>query len=105
MTKSSMVPEDDILDEGSKAQLTCYKEASTSGNSGKEAANESRFDDVAGWMRNVIWFNLLVVTITPLVSLYGILTTPIHRFTAIFCVVYYVFNMIGTYLILFRVTS
>ncbi|KAI0092540.1 delta 9-fatty acid desaturase protein [Irpex rosettiformis] len=43
----------------------------------------------------VIWFNLVVVSITPLVSLYGLFTTPWHSRTVLFCVAYYVFNMIG----------
>lgn len=47
------------------------------------------------WADRIIWFNLLVVAITPLVSLYGILTTPFDAATAVFCVACYVCNMIG----------
>lgn len=49
------------------------------------------------WADRIIWFNLLVVTGTPLISLYGIFTTAFNPATVTFCVAYYVFNMIGMY--------
>jgi len=45
--------------------------------------------------REVRWFNLSVIVITPLVALYGALTTRLDTRTFWFCVFYYVFNMIG----------
>ena len=47
------------------------------------------------WMRRIIWFNLLTVTLTPLFSLYGILSTPLNTMTLFFSVTYYIWNMIG----------
>ena len=47
------------------------------------------------WTQEVIWFNLLVVSLTPVLSLYGLLTTPSDARTVWFCAVYYVFNMLG----------
>ena len=45
--------------------------------------------------REIRWFNLSVIVITPLVALYGALTTFLETRTFWFCVFYYVFNMIG----------
>lgn len=45
----------------------------------------------------VIWFNLLVVSITPIVSIYGLLTARIDARTAWFSLAYYIFNMLGTF--------
>lgn len=47
------------------------------------------------WASEVIWFNLAVISTTPLVSLYGLCTTSLAARTAAFCLFYYVFNMIG----------
>ena len=47
------------------------------------------------WAGEVIWFNLLVVTITPIIALYGLFTTQFDARTARFSVAYYVFNMLG----------
>ncbi len=49
----------------------------------------------SNWTKEIIWFNLIVVTTTPLISLYGIFTTSWNSKTLGFCVSYYVFNMIG----------
>ncbi|KAK7696572.1 hypothetical protein QCA50_001230 [Cerrena zonata] len=43
----------------------------------------------------IIWFNLITVILTPLLSLYGILTTRVTSQTLIFSIVYYVWNMLG----------
>ena len=47
------------------------------------------------WTQEVIWFNLLVVIATPLLSLWGLCTTAFTARTFAFCTAYYVFNMIG----------
>lgn len=47
------------------------------------------------WAQEVVWFNLVVVIATPLASVYGLYTTPMGARTAAFCVLYYLFNMIG----------
>lgn len=49
----------------------------------------------SNWHREIRWFNLSVIVITPLVALYGALTTRLETRTFWFCVSYYVFNMIG----------
>lgn len=43
----------------------------------------------------IIWFNLITVTLTPLLSLYGIFTTRATPPTVVFSIVYYVWNMLG----------
>jgi hypothetical protein len=55
----------------------------------------------SNWYREVRWFNLSVIVITPLVALYGALTTRLDMRTFWFCVFYYVFNMIGGSLVCF----
>lgn len=62
---------------------------------GEPAPNRRQNKTLYDTLQAIIWFNLLVVSITPLVSLYGLLTTPWHFRTAMFCVSYHVFNMIG----------
>ena len=52
----------------------------------------------SNWYKEVRWFNLSVIVITPLVALYGALTTHLETRTFWFCVFYYVFNMIGGFL-------
>ena len=47
------------------------------------------------WTKEIIWFNLITVIATPLVSLYGLVTTMFCGKTFVFCIVYYLFNMIG----------
>lgn len=47
------------------------------------------------WTSEVVWFNLIVVVATPLVSLYGLYTTPLVARTVAFCVLCYLVNMIG----------
>jgi hypothetical protein len=47
------------------------------------------------WYKEIRWFNLSVIVITPLVALYGAATTRLDVRTFWFCVFYYVFNMIG----------
>jgi stearoyl-CoA desaturase (Delta-9 desaturase) len=49
------------------------------------------------WTQEVIWFNLVVVTVTPLVSIWGLYTTVLTGKTFAFCVAYYLFNMIGRF--------
>jgi len=49
----------------------------------------------SNWYKEIRWFNLSVIVITPLVALYGALTTRLETRTLWFCVFYYVFNMIG----------
>ena len=49
----------------------------------------------SNWYREIRWFNLSVIVITPLVAFYGALTTRLDTCTFWFCVFYYVFNMIG----------
>ena len=56
----------------------------------------------SNWHKEVRWFNLSVIVITPLVALYGALTTHLDTRTFWFCVLYYVFNMIGGFLGPFR---
>lgn len=56
----------------------------------------------SNWYGEIRWFNLSVIVVTPLVALYGALTTRLETRTFWFCVFYYVFNMIGGYLNLFR---
>ena len=50
---------------------------------------------IKNWINQVIWFNLFVVTATPLLSIYGLRTTVFSSKTAALCVAYYVWNMIG----------
>ncbi|KAI0079751.1 delta 9-fatty acid desaturase protein [Panus rudis PR-1116 ss-1] len=45
--------------------------------------------------RRVIWFNLLVVTFTPLAALWGLLSTSFNRNTLAFSSACYVWNMLG----------
>ncbi|OBZ71977.1 Acyl-CoA desaturase [Grifola frondosa] len=45
--------------------------------------------------KRIRWFNLAILTITPLVGLYGIYTTPLHLKTFVWACVYYAFSMIG----------
>jgi len=56
----------------------------------------------ANWYREVRWFNLSVIVITPLAALYGALTTHLDPRTFWFCVFYYVFNTIGEFLCLLQ---
>lgn len=54
-----------------------------------------RVPEMFKFLRRVRWFNLAVLTITPLVGLYGIVTTPLSANTLIWSFVCYVFSMIG----------
>lgn len=45
--------------------------------------------------KEIRWFNLAVVVLTPILALYGLWTTKLQTLTVIFSVAYYVFNMIG----------
>ncbi|KIP09833.1 hypothetical protein PHLGIDRAFT_28800 [Phlebiopsis gigantea 11061_1 CR5-6] len=47
------------------------------------------------WTKEIIWFNVIVVTTTPVASIYGLLTTTFYWKTFALCVAYYLFNMIG----------
>ena len=55
----------------------------------------------SNWYKEVRWFNLSVIVITPLVALYGALTTHLDVRTFWFCAFYYVFNVIGGFFGLF----
>ena len=59
----------------------------------------------SNWYREVRWFNLSVIVVTPLAALYGALTTHLETRTFCFCVLYYVFNMIGGFSVWFWVMS
>lgn len=54
------------------------------------------------WTKEIVWFNLIVVTVTPIVSIYGLITTTFCGRTFAFCVAYYLYNMIGV-LLLYRI--
>ena len=69
----------------SEASLNCYL-----------SRVKQRSTGLLEYLDTVIWFNLVVVSVTPLVSLYGLFTTPWHYRTAMFCVAYHALNMIGT---------
>jgi len=58
----------------------------------------------SNWYREIRWFNLSVIVITPLVALYGALTTRLETRTFWFCVSCYVFNMIGGCSVCFGIT-
>lgn len=45
--------------------------------------------------KEIRWFNLAVVVLTPSLALYGLWTTKLQTPTVVFSVAYYVFNMIG----------
>ena len=47
------------------------------------------------WHRQIRWFNLAVVVLTPLLAVYGLYTTTLTTPTVLFSAAYYVFNMIG----------
>jgi len=49
----------------------------------------------SNWHREVRWFNLSVIVVTPLVALYGAMTTHLDARTLWFCAFYFVFNVIG----------
>jgi hypothetical protein len=57
----------------------------------------------SNWYREVRWFNLSVIVLTPLAALYGALTTHLDARTFWFCAFYYVFNMIGRFSVCFGV--
>ena len=46
-------------------------------------------------LSRVRWFNLGVVTLTPLFSIYGLYTTKLHKATVAFAFLCYLFNMFG----------
>lgn len=56
------------------------------------------------WTKEIVWFNLIVVTVTPIVSIYGLITTTFSGRTFAFCMAYYLFNMIGV-LLSYRIFS
>lgn len=41
------------------------------------------------------WFNLSVVALTPLIALYGFLTTRLHTYTLAFALFLWAYNMLG----------
>ena len=45
--------------------------------------------------RGVRWFNVVVLTLTPLIAGYGIIGVVLSRETVLFSVAYYVFSMLG----------
>ena len=48
--------------------------------------------------QRIRWFNLAVLTITPLIGLYGVSTTPLTTQTLIWSLVCYVLSMIGEFI-------
>jgi hypothetical protein len=48
-------------------------------------------------LQRVQWFNAAVLTITPVLAVYGHWTTPVVRETFALCLAYYLFGMIGEY--------
>jgi stearoyl-CoA desaturase (Delta-9 desaturase) len=55
------------------------------------APSKKSFPPIIG----VRWFNVSVLTITPLVAAYGLRVAPLHRGTVAFAMLYYVFSMLG----------
>jgi hypothetical protein len=51
----------------------------------------SNFPPIVG----VRWYNVFVLTVTPLIAGYGLLVAPLHRGTVVFSMLYYVFSMLG----------
>jgi len=45
--------------------------------------------------KGIRWFNLAMLTLTPLVAVYGLWTVKIRRDTGFFAVAYYIFSMLG----------
>jgi hypothetical protein len=45
--------------------------------------------------KGIRWFNLTVLTLTPLVAFYGLWTVKVRRDTGFFAIAYYVFSMLG----------
>ena len=59
------------------------------------------FVDMVFWktvpslLRRVRWFNLVVLTVTPALALYGLRHTPLRSYTLAWAVLYYVISMLG----------
>jgi hypothetical protein len=50
-----------------------------------------------GVLQRVQWFNVVILMATPALALYGYLTAPtIDTRTLAFCILYYLFGMLGT---------
>ena len=45
----------------------------------------------------VRWFNLSILTITPILAIYGLLTVLPNPKTSVFAILYYIFSMLGVY--------
>jgi hypothetical protein len=51
---------------------------------------------MVGVLQRVQWFNIVILTATPALALYGYLTTPtIDSRTLAFCILYYLYGMLG----------
>ena len=60
----------------------------------------SLYLDVVDVLSRLRWFNLMILTITPILGAYGIRTTPLCLETALLSIVFYLFSMIGAFLFL-----
>jgi stearoyl-CoA desaturase (delta-9 desaturase) len=41
------------------------------------------------------WFNIAVLTVTPMVAIYGLIFVRVRRETVLFSMAYYLFSMLG----------
>ena len=48
-------------------------------------------------LHRIKWFNLSVLTITPIIGLYGLRTTPLLPYTLVWAALYYVISMLGEF--------
>lgn len=55
------------------------------------------FEAICCRIKQILWFNLAVVTLIPLLAFYGSCTTKLDSRTLLFCVFLYLFNMIGMF--------
>lgn len=53
---------------------------------------------LSNFVTEIRWFNLSVVTLTPLLAIFGLYTTNLHKATVAFSVLCYIINMLGKYL-------
>lgn len=60
-----------------------------------EVAQLIPFEAICCRIKQILWFNLAVVTLIPLLAFYGSCTTKLDSRTLLFCVFLYLFNMIG----------
>jgi stearoyl-CoA desaturase (delta-9 desaturase) len=50
---------------------------------------------LGNWYKHVNWFQSILLTITPMIAIYGLYSTPITYKTAIWTVIYYYFTGLG----------